>query len=404
MSRYVRLYIVCRWFPSSLTPQCDEKWPSCRSCDRYLAPCIYPHQTRRSSASDRPQVPSKGGGLPSGSLGGNFGAPANDETDASILGLEADQRRKWELKLLHNYMTCATGRPPQTTLVHPDSVFDWGLELSRLALTDDCILHGLLAHSALHMRLTCSHDGILEILPQKYFTLALRLHRRAAGNITSATAEGVGFASLVILMHLFALVQTLPRHAPPLEWLSVGRGVGTVMLLAREKLGAGSALSRFLQAQAFDRDTILASENRHGLLWLIEPVPGDTEPDDAEAEHVYLRVLSYLGYARTVMAHDAKRVKRALASFAIWAPDAFRGYLADKKPRALAIMAYFFAMCTTVEHLWVVGAAGRRQLQGIQEALPATWQGRFRNIQSEVCISRPRRQVATNIDTTGVAI
>lgn len=369
-------------------------------------------------------------------------------TDPEVLDIpESKERRIWELRLLHNYMVnsaqVAAGsraerphgphpRPSEGAVpIHDSSSseaatgddagpsdaggafgqgsFLWGLEIPLLAFEDDAILYAMLASSALNMW-TKSGDARerdeLRMCQQKYLSMALREQRQAVGNLSRDNADTVCMSSLIILQNSFALVQTLPVRPwqPPLEWLRMGKGAGSVLTVARGYLGppgggggggagGGDKTTRFLSSMPrMDPDEMFTPANRAHLAWLLDNdggatdgVGGDHELQDKVTLGVYNRVLSYIGTVQKAIAdrEPLYAVCRRFIGFAVWMPEVYHDFLTQRRPRALVTLAHFFKLWIPYEDLWLIGKTGENQVRGIQHALPAQWRHKLNDIFDE---------------------
>lgn len=389
----------------------------------------------------------------SSSQTGSIVREANDYlshlTDPEILDIpESKERRIWELRLLHNYMVNSaqqafgsraerphgphprpapednnTGSSNETraAVVDGDDAgagaagaafghgsFLWGLEIPLLAFENDAILYSMLASSALNM---WSRSGDprerdeLRLCQQKYLSMALREQRQAVGNLSRDNADTVCMSSLAILQNSFALVQTLPVRPwqPPLEWLRMGKGAGSVLTVARGYLGppgaagsggsggggGGDKTTRFLNSMPrMDPDEMFTPGNRAHLEWVLSNDRagagaatadavggGDHELQDKVTLGVYNRVLSYIGAVQRAIAdrEPVYAICRRFAGFAVWMPEVYHDFLTQRRPRALVTLAHFFKLWIPYGDLWLIGRTGENQVRGIQEALPPQW-------------------------------
>lgn len=374
-------------------------------------------------------------------------------TNPEILDIpESKERRIWELRLLHNYMVNSAqaaassraerphgpnprpseGATPQDSSGEAAAAADeagpgdagaafgqgsflWGLEIPLLAFEDDAILYAMLASSALNMW-TKSGDARerdeLRMCQQKYLSMALREQRQAVGNLSRDNADTVCMSSLIILQNSFALVQTLPVRPwqPPLEWLRMGKGAGSVLTVARGYLGppggggggaggaggggaGGDKTTRFLSSMPrMDPDEMFTAANRAHLTWLLDndrgasdAVGGDHELQDKVTLGVYNRVLSYIGTVQKAIAdrEPLYAVCRRFIGFAVWMPEVYHDFLTQRRPRALVTLAHFFKLWIPYEDLWLIGKTGENQVRGIQETLPMQWRHKVDDIFEE---------------------
>jgi len=332
-----------------------------------------------------------------------------------------------------------SSRQPGTS---PPIEFPWTTEVPLLALQDSAILYAILAQSALNLwTRAASHEEKEDArtLQTTYLAMALREQRASVANLTRETADRVCMASLTILHHAYALVQTTVVDGdddesgggggswqPPLEWLRVGRGTGRVWTVAqglmttrrrrrrrrapsntspsgeddddddREESTHAAKIHAFLSSKPnFDMDEIFTEANRQPLLWLLEdPGPdgadGSDGDDDAELDGqitrwVYYNALSYVGWtSRAVEAGEAEfAVQRRLAAFAVWMPDLFEEFCQQRRPRALVVLAWFFRLWIPYGHRWEVNGVGERMVRGIYGVLEERWRGKLEPIMRE---------------------
>lgn len=369
-------------------------------------------------------------------------------TDPEILDIpESKERRIWELRLLHNYMvnfaqqTAASSRSerarPSPGLATEDASsssevvddigartaagggtfgqgsFLWGYEIPRLAFEDDAILYSMLASSALNMW-TKSGDprerDELRLCQQKYLSMAMREQRQAVGNLSRDNADTVCMSSLTILQNSFALVQTLPVRPwqPPLEWLRMGKGAGSVLTVARGYLGPpsggggrGDKTTQFLNSMPrMDPDEMFTPANRAHLDWVLDNDRGGSATADAMGggDHeltdkvtlgVYNRVLSYIGTVQKAIAdrEPLSAVCRRFIGFAVWMPEVYHDFLTQRRPRALVALAHFFKLWIPYDDVWLIGKTGENQVRGIREALPPQWRHKVDSIFEEYHLS-----------------
>ncbi len=329
------------------------------------------------------------------------GAPrswsADDGDDDGDLP-ETRERRMTELRLLHNYILWQTSTLDRTLEepLYPNEArdrnteFHWGIEMVEVAFEDEAVLHAVLAQSALCKWTRAGSDderASWRRLQQRYLALSLRAQRRSVDVLGTANADAVAMASLMILNHSFALVQTVPTTPvwqPPAEW-RMGRGTGQVIAVARGRLSLSGTdrMTRFLNSPPhFDVDDMFAAENREHLMWLLEAPAAAAASDSPEMRDpitrvYYNRILSYIGWVeraeRAVPHESTVLIMRRLAAFAAWVPDVLADFLEQRRPRAMVVIAYFFALWVPYEHVWMVGRTGRNQLRAIYAEIPPEW-------------------------------
>ncbi|KAB5575679.1 hypothetical protein GE09DRAFT_600282 [Coniochaeta sp. 2T2.1] len=319
---------------------------------------------------------------------------------------ESRHRRLWELRLLHNYIETlhqAKQPTPQQQIG-----FAWTREIPLLAFQDDAILYAILAQSALNLWTRAPNHSKeredMRTLQTTYLAMALREQRGAVAGLTRRTADKVCMASLTILHHAYALVQTTiedeeGRWQPPLEWLRVGRGTGKVWTVARGLLtqpregeddSQQAKIHAFLASPPnFDMDEIFDDANKEGYMWLLDdPEPrdeDDSELQDQVTKWVYGNALAYTGWvAKSVESGDAEfAVQRRLAAFAVWMPGLLEEFCQQRRPRALVVLAWFFRLWIPYGHRWEVAGVGERMIRGIYGELDERWRVKLEPIYQE---------------------
>ncbi|KKY30120.1 putative c6 transcription factor [Diaporthe ampelina] len=419
--------------PGRFSPMTTPGYTPYSAASRGLTP---PHAGGYPPSSRAPSVASNSSSSRTGSIVREANDYLSHLTDPEILDIpESKERRVWELRLLHNYMVSSAqqalgsraerppaGAAPQDN--HSSSgdaaaaaaaggalghgSFLWGLEIPLLAFENDAILYSMLASSALNMWARSGDPrerDELRLCQQKYLSMALREQRQAVGNLSRDNADTVCMSSLAILQNSFALVQTLPVRPwqPPLEWLRMGKGAGSVLTVARGYLGppgaggggggGGDKTTRFLSSMPrMDPDEMFTPGNRAHLAWVLDDDRGgggDHELQDKVTLGVYNRVLSYIGTVQRAIAdrEPVYAICRRFIGFAVWMPEVYHDFLTQRRPRALVALAHFFKLWIPYDDLWLIGKTGENQVRGIQEALPPQWRHKVDCILEEYHLS-----------------
>lgn len=339
---------------------------------------------------------------------------------------------------MHNHMLCQArqftnndivarhGEQPLPSLLLDDSDMDpnisggfvWGREMLNLAFKNDTILYSIFAASALEMWTRISdpkeRDHLL-LLQQKYQSMALREQRQAVANLSRDNADDVCMAALKILQNSFILVQTLPTSPwqPPLAWLRMGKGAGAVLIVANGYLGfrnGGEKITRLISSMPrISADDVFRPEYRTHLTWLLE---NDGGSSDNIGDHelmgnkmtlsIYHKVLSYIGYMQKAI--DDKEpiymIHRRFICFAMWMPELYHEFLAQKRPRALVTLAHCVKLWIPYGDLWQIGKkTGENQVRGIYEECPVEWRHKLDPIFEEYGLEPPASASSTRVQS-----
>lgn len=356
--------------------------------------------------------------------------------DPEILDMsESKERRLWELRLMRNYtlfqsrqfatteIVARHGEQPQSSAFphegsendpdRPNSRnnfggFAWGREIMDLAFKNDAVLYSVLMASALEMWMRTSDPkerDHLRLLQQKYQSMALREQRQAVTHLSRDNADDVCMAALTILQNSFVLVQTLPTSPwePPLDWLRMGKGAGSVLIVARGYLGfrnGDDKITRLVSSMPrMSIDDIFKPEYRTHLTWLLE---NDGGSNDNIGDHelvgnkvtlnIYHKVLSYIGYMEKAIngKEPLYLVHRRFICFAMWVPELYHEFLAQRRPRALVTLAHFVKLWIPFGDLWQIGRmTGENQVRGIYEECPVEWRHKLDPIFEEYGLEPP---------------
>ncbi|KAI0872772.1 hypothetical protein GGS24DRAFT_502508 [Hypoxylon argillaceum] len=311
---------------------------------------------------------------------------------------EGPWRRVWELRLLHNSQTRM--RQPFFEPQTPEIEKMWSEDVPTMALSfaqtqGRCgLLYIEMAHSALHLWTTSTdkqeRDELIK-LQQTYQLMCSKEQRRDIDEIPNASPkllDYICFTALRIVAHSLALVQTLSLDPwePPLQWLYMGHGAGTVFRKARSELKAEhhSIIGKFADHPPVLREateTILSDHSR--LAWLLDnPSPPssieaqtDQELNEEGVRSVYEKALGYTcSVVRAIERKEPRMaISRRLGGFAVWVPIEFSKFIEQRRPRALVILAHFMSLWIHLEDVWLIGRAGEWQIRCIYKNLPVEW-------------------------------
>jgi hypothetical protein len=117
--------------------------------------------------------------------------------------------------------------------------------------------------------------------------------------------------------------------------------------------------------------------NRKDLNHLLHRTSEDqiSEPWDEEIADAYGETLSFLGGMKSAVEEgelEAHTFRRAI-TFAMYIHRRFIDLVEEQRPRALVILAHFFALLTKFTHIWWVGDSGKKEILGILTILPKEW-------------------------------
>ncbi|KAK0120533.1 hypothetical protein ONS96_010739 [Cadophora gregata f. sp. sojae] len=362
--------------------KCNEVHPTCGSCARHKTTCVWGRQgtpaqsqnTKPKTYEIRPKVHSQR-------------EPESTESDEPS---ECSQRRLTELRLLHQYMafTCMT-------LNFPDDhrqQHEWGIAIPHLAFQHNSLLYSIYTLAALHIAKLEPNDPSHISTYQKYLGLTLRSHRDEVGQLSRSNADAACITSSCLRVCTFALLQERPLtpYTPPTEWLQMssttGRGLNVEawkyiandpnsIMRSMIRSAPGMKPGGFLREET----SVFHPSNRQDLLHLLRRTPNDilTEPWNARIEEAYESTLSYIGSVQLAIAaqEPPASIFRRLVLFPTMVQSEFIFLVKEQRPRALVVLAHFFAFLADFRDIWWIGETGVREVRGIEGVVGEEWRG-----------------------------
>ncbi|OAA61962.1 c6 zinc finger domain containing protein [Niveomyces insectorum RCEF 264] len=353
-----------------------------------------------------------GGGGGSGGSGGSRSRTADDNNAEDGLLPESRARRLLEHRLMQNFMFHLSVPFP----VAPNNEWKelWEKTLPAMALTYDNVLYALLAQSATHLLRAEPGNRELFRVRQAYLIAAMRAQRRVVGTLSLAvaSADAVCLSALLMLVNAFAMLheRVTEPYVPPVEWLQLGQGSGAVIwtsvgAIVKSGEQARSATFTIATSQpnfgvdesyfdATNRDARLnALLTAHTMSSSSSSSSGADDWDDAATREAYEKTLSYIGSVQHAMARGEPvyMLTRRIQGFTMVVPSRFIAFVAEQRPRALVVLAHFFATVSQISGVWWLGGIGgssdgggghsgkesiaKREVRGIRSVLPEEWLG-----------------------------
>ncbi|KAH8811411.1 hypothetical protein F5884DRAFT_273399 [Xylogone sp. PMI_703] len=371
--------------------KCDETRPVCSSCQRHDVECVYPQPSetapRGRAKAGQPAWPDSAERLQSSDVNSSPDTRSPERMDMDgdndLVIPESKSRRELELRLLHNYIhymaiTISNSHFP----IVKDT---WAIEVPKLAFRYEALQYAIFSISSLHLLHEEPDSVELKDAHRDYTSLALRKHREAVSNMTSDNSDNAdanGFTSILILMTFYAYLQerVIEPYTPPLSWLHISNATGNVFKSAWQTIqqSKSSKLMDVLGASPvlMEKESIFSDEYRTEFQEILQNVPPFEEPYDRESWAAYEKTFSFIGSVKRAIKgrENPMATCSRLITFAIIVPEKFIKLVEDQRPRALVILAHYFALCNYMRHIWWIGDIGKREVLGIQKALPPQWQ------------------------------
>ncbi|KAK1244029.1 hypothetical protein MKX08_002167 [Trichoderma sp. CBMAI-0020] len=366
--------------------KCDEAKPKCTSCTRHQVNCLY-DRTSRWKASKSDDNSATDPALH------QTGTAAHDDSRSEesmpLMSVESRDRRYLELRLLHLWTTevCKTlpgGYDPQNLRI-------WAHDVPRIALDYEPLLTAIFSITLFYMVFSNSQVDIgkdeLFAYRARYFEAALRNHRQALGSMDRRTANGASFTSVILIFDAFAGLRerwiqpidpNIP-YKPPTEWLQMCKGARNVAAVGLRMIGEDSDTSFGIMARgasAFTDPEVIYSEANRARFAHLLPAMADKSEDDIDNK-AYSTTVAYIGSvaAAKESGEDTLKVARRVTILPIILHDRFITLIEMRSPRAMVILAHYFALLCHLDGIWWISDYPEKEIEAINDSLSSEWQG-----------------------------
>ncbi|KAI0484884.1 hypothetical protein GGR56DRAFT_48467 [Xylariaceae sp. FL0804] len=374
--------------------KCNEVYPRCGNCTKHGVPCDFeypeirdalavPAETPRPTTSASGSVsasasqcnspsPAALPSPPSASL--SSPAPLYRNPEPLALSASSKNNRMMELKLLHHYttITCET-----LAISSPVSERIWRETVPNLAFSGaNFLADALLAVSALHLRSSSPQDQELVRASHSYMASTLSEYGASLSKgITESNAE-----ALFLTASLIAFQSTASRifsrdeggdvkdradgYALPLSWFHSFQGVKTIVATSWQWLRNSGIVVPIIESQpALNLDLSGTGPNFFGhLLAGLDDEIAHSDEDVAVQQatrQAYQHAVAVLDWAHKIPHTGAPLVFLATVS------RRFIDLLELRRPRALAVLASYFALLRCLDNVWWLRGVARREVMGI---------------------------------------
>ena len=307
-----------------------------------------------------------------------------------------------ELHLQHQFVTSTCKTLPGSD--NPPVSERWAVHVPPIALKHEVLLHAILAVSAAHLTELYPTNTDYREASKNYFSVVLSEHNRAVSIFDARTADSVCLTCILIAVLAFNFRRTNiddETWRPPAESLMIGHGCGKIFKMAwrwiqddptseafkilsltPQLLDAHSAAVLYTSesdypAYPLEKDNITEFADLLRLL-LSDEAPKnvlDNELWDENIEEAYRRAIGYISFVRkAIEAHETiGLICRRIIRFSSAVPKRFIDLVCEGQPRALLVLAHFFAVTHSASSIWWVGDLATREVMGIYRSLPQKW-------------------------------
>jgi len=266
----------------------------------------------------------------------------------------------------------------------PTAADAWIRIAPNLAFGNEALLYSIFSLSARHIAEIDPHRREEAIdTHRRYLDLALRRHSDDVANLNEKSFDAVCITSTILRVTAFVMLRDRPLdpYTPPVSWLQMTRGAMDVFKAAwkwmrNDEDSIASRLTKRMPV-VFNDEAKFGASNRQGLLHLLQRDAEDVVKErwDTEDQEAYETTISYIGGIRIAMKgpETLAEICRRLIVFPFIIQSRFIDLVKDQQPRALAVLAHYFALLASFRSVWWIGDTGRREVQALTTVLSGKW-------------------------------
>jgi hypothetical protein len=254
----------------------------------------------------------------------------------------------------------------------------------NLAFGNDALLYSIFSLSACHMaEVDPHHREETTDTHRRYLDLALRRHSEDVTNLNEKSFDAVCITSSILRLTASVILRDRPLnpYTPPMSWLQMTRGAMDVFKAAwkwmeNDKNSIASRLTKRMPV-IFDDEAKFGISNRQGLLHLLQRDEEDVAKErwNIKDQEAYETTISYIGGIWIAMKgpEAPAEICRRLILFPFVVQSRFIDLIKDEQPRALAVLAHYFALLARFRSIWWIGDTGRREVRALTTVLSGKW-------------------------------
>ena len=278
--------------------------------------------------------------------------------------------RLLELRLMHHYTTFTS-----RTLIVAQAVDDiWQNTVPRMAFTGaNHLADAILAVAALHLR--ALNPGDKDVVRASHAYMASSLSEYLASlnrGINEENAETLFLTATLIAFQSTAsrifLRDEADKESPnqyelPLAWFHAFQGVKTVVATSWGWLRNSNVVVPIIETQPVLHLDLDATAPDSFFGHILEGVDDELAVEDpvlaTQTRQTYYHAIAVLNWAHKIPHRGAALVFPATVS------KRFIDLVEARRPRALALLACFFALLKSIDQVWWLQGVARREVMGI---------------------------------------
>ncbi|GJN73052.1 C6 zinc finger protein [Purpureocillium lilacinum] len=373
--------------------KCDEVHPRCGNCVKHGVPCDFESRAPLDDlAALTPAADDKSAMSPSSTSATPAAAPkplspqqspnavpatpAIPQADVAVVSPSPRHIDRFlELRLLHHFTTSTAST--LFTTQQPTNEDVWQRAVPQIAFQGkDYLMDAVLSVAALHLRTQHPNDKALIRASHAYAASTLAEYCASLERgITADNAEALFLTATLIAFQstasrIFAkddgdadAAEPNNRYTLPMPWFHAFQGVKTIVASSWQWIRNSEVVKAVIDSQpSFQLDLNPRGPKSffgHLLDGLDDELATENRFQITATSQAYSHAVSVLNWA-----HKNKYAPATLA-FPASVSRRFVELVEEKRPRALAILACFFALLKRMDNVWWLGDVARREVMGL---------------------------------------
>jgi hypothetical protein len=303
-----------------------------------------------------------------------------------------------ELRLLQLYIKRAG---PSIPFDQESSHELWVEAIPRMALKSKALLYSMFAITTLHQIRTRDEDSpdssglvdgfSMEDKHKAYARLAFKHDRMELCQVSLESIDIVFTTANIMRLMAFVVLSErgLEPYQPPVDWLRMVKSHGQLYSMAWQSVKDDPSTQTVRLARTtplvLQSHLSIGSHGMSRLNYILCAQEGgksidaeDDNPDewDAETREGYTVTLKYICESLQSIQRQESfgSIARGLMLFPVVVPPRFIRLVEICRPRALVLLAHYFALLVLLRRFWYIRNTGAREVEAILRFLPPRWQ------------------------------
>lgn len=252
----------------------------------------------------------------------------------------------------------------------------WACSIPQQAVGSDYLMGAVLSLAALHLHIHRPLDVKMRLISHQCFATALQTMQQQLSNITPTNVPLTFAASVLIQFQTFVSWKDPCMHSSsyelPVQWLVMSQGVRSILRAATVNLGQSVMKPLFDKApdMSLKKNPLTSDDPFAPIFGLLET------PELHEADRAALSNCLHMIHGMYVGIQEGETptiTRRRILTFPARIDQRFIELLRMQEPRAMIVLAHFFAIVKTADDIWWLRGRAEYEIVGITNVLTEAW-------------------------------